>query len=91
MALPKVRSQPLEGEAVSSPQRAVRLAGADAPAAPSPARALQEGLAATWREDDRLAPIPGRWSARRSFVFIAGSSALLWAGIIGGVAYLLNN
>jgi hypothetical protein len=62
----------------------------DEAAVPSPARALQAELEASWREEDGLAPIPGRWSNRKSIAFMVGASTLLWAGIIGGVGLLLN-
>lgn len=67
----------------------VRVAGDDT-AIPSPARALQAGLEASWREEDGLVAVPGRWSNRKSLAFMVGASALLWAGIIGGVGLLLN-
>lgn len=67
----------------------VRLASDEA-ATPSPARALQAELAASWAEEDGLTPVRGRWSHRRSLVFIVGASTLLWAGIIGGASLILN-
>ena len=81
----------VEPQAISVPAASpVRLASGES-AIPSPARALQAELAASWREEDGLAPIPGRWSGRKSLLVIVGSSALLWAAIIGGASYLLSN
>jgi hypothetical protein len=82
---PNTEPQPL-AVAIPSP---VRLASDEA-ARPSPARVLQAELAASWREEDGLVPVEGRWSARRRLAIIVGSSALLWAAIIGGATYLLN-
>lgn len=91
MASRRARALNIDLQAIAIPAPSpVRLASDEA-ATPSPARALQAELAASWREEDRLAPIPGRWSARRSLVVIVGSSALLWAAIIGGASYLLAN
>jgi hypothetical protein len=86
----RARALNIEPQAIAIPAPSpVRLASDEA-ATPSPARALQAELAASWREEDRLTPIPGRWSGRKSLVVIVGSSALLWAAIIGGASYLLN-
>jgi hypothetical protein len=62
----------------------------DETAVPSPARALQAELEASWREEDGLAPVPGRWSNRKSIAFMVGASALLWAAIIGGAGLALS-
>lgn len=86
---PAPNVEPQTSEAPSTAASPVRLASDEA-AIPSPARALQAELAASWREEDGLAPIPGRWSGRKSLVVIVGISTLLWAGIIGGVGALLN-
>ena len=90
MASRRAHALNTEPQVIAAPAPSpVRLAS-DEVATPSPARALQEGLEASWREEDRLAPISGRWSGRRSMVFIVGASALLWAGLIGGASLLLN-
>lgn len=91
MALRRAHAQKLEPQVEPAPPAPthVRVA-ADDVAIPSPARALQAELEASWREEDGLAAIPGRWSNRKSLAFMVGASALLWAGIIGGVGLLVN-
>ncbi len=91
MASRRARALNIEPQAIAVPAPSpVRLASDEA-ATPSPARALQAELAASWREEDGLVSVPGQWSGRRSMAFIVGSSALLWAAIIGGASYLLSN
>lgn len=83
---PKLDPQIPAAPAAPSP---VRVASDEA-AIPSPARALQAELEASWREEDGLAAVPGRWSNRKSLAFMVGASALLWAGIAGGIGLLLS-
>lgn len=91
MALRRAHAQKLEPQVAPAPPAPshVRVAGDEA-SIPSPARALQAELEASWREEDGLVSIPGRWSNRKSVAFMFGASALLWAGIIGGVGLLLS-
>lgn len=46
---------------------------------------------ATWLERDEAAATEERWSPRKSLAVMVGSSALLWAAIIGGATYILNH
>jgi hypothetical protein len=51
----------------------------------SPARQLQLELQRSWAAEE-----PGkRWSARRSFAFIAFSSGLLWVALIWGASRIV--
>ncbi len=94
MAQPRARAQHVEDTQTQAPvARApspVRIASDEA-AAPSPARALQDSLMATWLERDEAATTEERWSPRKSLAVMVGSSALLWAAIIGGATYILNH
>lgn len=91
MASRRAHALNTEPQAIAIPAPSpVRLASDEA-ATPSPARALQAELAASWREDADLEAVDGRWSGRKSLVFIVGSSAILWAAILGGASYLLTN
>lgn len=94
MAQPRARTQHVEDiEAKAPVARApspVRIASDEA-AAPSPARDLQDSLMATWLQRDEAAASEERWSRRKSLAVMVGSSALLWAAIIGGATYILNH
>lgn len=57
--------------------------------ASSPARILQESLILSLEAGPLSSSDSTRWSARRSFAFIAAASALLWLAIGTGVAALL--
>lgn len=59
--------------------------------ASSPARALQESLILSLEADRLFDSVTNRWSARRSLAFIVAASALLWLGIIAGIAALLGS
>jgi len=50
----------------------------------SPARRMQRTIESAWVQTE--AP---RWSRRRRFAFIVGSSILLWAGLIWCVSHLV--
>ena len=49
----------------------------------SPARLLQEHLAAHF--DDRQGPADERWAPRRTLLFAMSASALLWTILLAGV------
>lgn len=90
MAARRAHAPTPEPQAIVVPASSPVRVASDEAAIPSPARALQAELAASWREEDGLTPIPGRWSRPARVTFIVGASALLWAGIIGGASLLLG-
>ena len=84
-ALPEMAAEPVAA-AFESPQIAFEPQGW----AGSPARDLQEQLNQAFGDSADEIEIEGKWSARRSMVFVVGASTVLWAAIIGGVALLLS-
>ncbi len=77
-------------EPVAAPFEAPQIAFEPQGWASSPARDLQQQLNQAFGDTADQIEIEGKWSARRSMVFVVGASTVLWAAIIGGVALLLG-